>query len=54
MDRPSKIRALPETRDLPSKINVFFTKNGSFYFVSTLPKDEAWLTEILQTWEFTD
>ena len=33
---------------------VLFTKNGTLYVVTTLPEYEAWLTEILQTWEFTD
>ena len=33
---------------------VLFQKNGIQYGVITLPKDEAWLTEILKTWEFTE
>jgi len=33
---------------------VVFTKNGTLYVVTTLLEYEAWLTEILQTWEFTE
>jgi hypothetical protein len=31
-----------------------FQKNGVRYSVITLPEDEAWLTDILSTWRFTD
>jgi hypothetical protein len=33
---------------------VIFTKNGTLYVVTTLPDYEAWLTDILTTWRFTD
>jgi hypothetical protein len=31
---------------------VLFQKNGVRYSVITLPKDEAWLTDLLTTWQF--
>jgi hypothetical protein len=33
---------------------VIFTKNGTLYVVTTLTEDEAWLTDILTTWRFTE
>ena len=33
---------------------VLLQKNGIRYVVVTLPEDEAWLTNILTTWQFTD
>ena len=33
---------------------VVFTKNGTLYVVTTLPEYEAWLTDILTAWQFTD
>ena len=32
--------------------SVLFQKNGIRYAVITLPKDEAWLIDILKTWQF--
>ena len=33
---------------------VLFQKNGVRYTVVALPEHEAWVTDILQTWQFTD
>jgi hypothetical protein len=33
---------------------VLFQKNGIRYVVVTLPEYEAWLTDILRSWQFTD
>jgi hypothetical protein len=33
---------------------VLFQKNGIRYSAVTLPEDEAWLTDLLTTWRFTD
>jgi hypothetical protein len=33
---------------------VLFEKNGIRYSVVGLPEDEAWLTDILTTWRFTE
>ena len=33
---------------------VIFKKNGVGYVISALPEHEAWLTDILQSWQFTD
>ena len=51
-DQPDHLEIVNVLRD--DVFKVFFTKNGTLYVVTTLPEYEAWLTEILKTWEFTD
>lgn len=50
-DQPDHIEIVVLRDDL---FKVLFTKNGTLYVVTTLPEYEAWLTDILATWQFTD
>ena len=51
-DQPDHLEIVNVLRD--DLFKVVFTKNGTLYVVTTLLEYEAWLTEILKTWEFTD
>ena len=51
-DQPDHLEIVNVLRD--DVFKVVFTKNGTLYVVTTLPEYEAWLTDILTTWEFTD
>jgi hypothetical protein len=51
-DQPDHLEIVNVLRD--DLFKVWFIKNGTLYVVTTLPEYEAWLTEILKTWEFTD
>lgn len=51
-DQPDHLEIVNVLRD--DLFKVVFTKNGTLYVVTTLPEYEAWLTNILTTWQFTD
>lgn len=51
-DQPDHLEIVNVLRD--DVFKVLFTKNGTLYVVTTLPEYEAWLTDILTTWQFTD
>lgn len=51
-DQPDHLEIVDVVRD--DTFTVLFQKNGVRYVVVTLADDEAWLTEILTTWQFTD
>ena len=51
-DQPDHLEIVNVLRD--GVFKVVFTKNGTLYVVTTLPEYEAWLTDILTTWQFTD
>jgi hypothetical protein len=51
-DQPDHLEIVNVLRD--DVFKVLFTKNGTLYVVTTLPEYEAWLTDILKTWEFTE
>ena len=51
-DQPDHLEIVNVLRD--DVFKVVFTKNGTLYVVTTLPEYEAWLTDILKTWQFTD
>ena len=51
-DQPDHLEIVDVLRD--DLFKVLFTKNGTLYVVTTLPEHDAWLTEILNTWQFTD
>ena len=51
-DQPNKLETVDIVRD--DLFTVLFQKNGVRYVVTALPRHEAWLTEILTTWQFTD
>jgi len=51
-DQPDHLEIINVLRD--DAFKVLFTKNGTLYVVTTLPEYEAWLTDILTTWQFTD
>jgi hypothetical protein len=51
-DQPEHLEIVNVLRD--DVFKVLFTKNGTLYVVTTLPEYEAWLTDILTTWQFTD
>ena len=51
-DQPDHLEIVNVLRD--GVFKVVFTKNGTLYVVTTLLEDEAWLTDILQTWQFTE
>jgi hypothetical protein len=50
--QPDHLEIVDVLRD--DTFTVLFQKNGICYGVVTLPEYEAWLIEILKTWEFTD
>jgi hypothetical protein len=51
-DQPDHLEIVNVLRD--DLFKVIFTKNGTLYVVTTLTEDEAWLTDILTTWQFTE
>ena len=51
-DQPDHLEIVNVLRD--DVFKVLFTKNGTLYVVTTLPEYESWLTEILQTLQFTE
>lgn len=51
-DQPDHLEIVNVLRD--DVFKVMFTKNGTIYVVTTLPEYEAWLTDLLQSWQFTD
>ena len=51
-DQPDHLEIVKVLRD--GVFKVVFTKNGRLYVVTTLPEYEAWLTDILTTWKFTE
>jgi hypothetical protein len=51
-DQPDHLEIVDVVRD--DLFTVLFHKNGIRYSVVTLPEYEAWLTDILTTWRFTD
>ena len=51
-DQPDHLEIVDILRD--DTFTVLFQKNGIRYAVVTLPDQEAWLTDILTTWHFTN
>ena len=51
-DQPAHLEVVDVVRD--DMFTTLFVKNGVRYRVTTFPEREAWLIEILKTWEFTD
>jgi hypothetical protein len=51
-DQPDQLEIVDVVRN--DLFTVLFQKNGVRYAVVTLPEQEAWLTELLTTWQFTD
>ena len=51
-DQPDHLEIVDVVRD--DTFTVLFQKNGIRYAVVTFPENEAWLTDILTTWQFTD
>jgi hypothetical protein len=51
-DQPDHLEMVDVVRD--DTFTVLFQKNGIRYVAVTLPEYEAWLTDILTTWQFTD
>jgi len=51
-DQPDHLEIVDVVRD--DTFKVLFHKNGVRYGVTTLSQHEAWLTDILTTWEFTE
>ena len=51
-DQPDHLEIVDVLRD--DMFTVLFHKNGVRYVVAALPEHEAWLTDILKTWQFTD
>lgn len=51
-DQPDHLEIVDVVRD--DLFTVLFQKNGIRYAVVTLPEQEAWMTDILTTWQFTD
>ena len=49
-DQPDHLEIVDVIRD--DMFTVLFQKNGIRYVVSALPDHEAWLTDILTTWQF--
>jgi hypothetical protein len=52
LDQSDQLEIVDVVRD--DLFTVLFQKNGIRYSIITLPEDEAWLTELLTTWRFTD
>ena len=50
-DQPDHLEIVDVVRD--DLFTGLFQKNGIHYAVVTLPEHEAWLTDILRTWQFT-
>lgn len=51
-DQPDHLEIVDVVRD--DMFTVLFQKRGVRYVVVTLPEHEAWLTDILRSWQFTD
>jgi hypothetical protein len=51
-DQPDNLEIVDVMRD--DLFTVLFQKNGIRYAVVTLPEQEAWLADLLQSWQFTD
>jgi hypothetical protein len=51
-DQPNNLETVDIVRD--DLFTVLFQKNGVRYVVTALPRHEAWLTEILTTWQFIE
>jgi hypothetical protein len=51
-DQPDHLEIVDVVRN--DVFTVLFQKNGVHYVVVTLTEDEAWLTDILTTWRFTE
>ena len=51
-DQPDHLEIVDVVRD--DTFTALFQKNGVRYAVVTLPENEAWLTDILTAWQFTD
>jgi hypothetical protein len=51
-DQSDHLEIVDVVRD--GQFTVLFQKNGVRYSVITLSEDEAWLTDLLTTWSFTD
>jgi hypothetical protein len=51
-DQPDHFEIVDVVRN--DTVMVLFQKNGVRYSVVTLPEDEAWLTDILTSWRFTE
>jgi hypothetical protein len=51
-DQPDHFEIVDVLRD--DTFTVLFQKNGICYSVITLSEDEAWLSDLLTTWRFTD
>lgn len=51
-DQPDHLEIVEVLRD--DTFRVLFAKNGVLYSVVTLPEHEAWLTDILTSWEFVE
>ena len=51
-DQPDNLEVVNVLRD--DLFKVLFTKNGTLYVVTTLHEYEAWLTDILTTWQCID
>ena len=51
-DQPDHLEIADMVRD--DVFTVLFQKNGVRYVVVTMPKHEAWLIEILKTWQFVE
>ena len=51
-DQPDHLEIVNVLRD--DVFKVLSTKDGTLYVVTTLPEQEAWLTDILKTWEFIE
>jgi predicted CoA-binding protein len=51
-DQPDHLEIVDVVRD--DLFTVLFQRNGIRYVVVTLPNHEAWLTDLLTTWQFTN
>lgn len=51
-DQPDHLEIVDVVHD--DTFTVLFQKNGFRYIVVSLPEHEAWLTDILTTWRFTN